>query len=321
MRGRQQGMSLMEILVAMAIGAILLLALAQFYSHARQAYTIQTEQARLQEGARLALTVIAREVRMAGYLACNTGGTVTATASSPPDAPTLSLAVRGFDNGAGWSAPAAVTRVTGTDVLRVIRAVAGQSLLATDMASTSANLSLTNNAGGFASKDRLIISDCQAADLFCASTVSGTTLSHTTGCNSAATLSRSYTAGAHVMAYTQSSFFIGINPSGRAALYQVAWSGEKLGNAQEWQEGVADLQLRFGLDTDANGEVDTEVVAASVMDWALVKRVRVSLLMEGVEPVLSGAQSLLLDGVTRNFSDRKLRQVYRAEIALRGRLP
>lgn len=321
MTARQQGMSLIEVLIAMAIGAVLLLALTQFYSHARQAYTMQSEQARLQENARLALTLIAREVRMAGYLGCATGGAVTVTATTPPDAPTTALAVRGFDNGAGWSAPTTVTRVAGTDVLRVIRAVAGQSLLATDMASTSASLSLTNNAASLASKDRVLISDCQAADLFCVSSVSGTTLSHTTTCNSADTLSRAYAAGSSVMPYTQTSFFVGINPSNRAALYQVAWTGEKLGSAQEWLEGVADLQLRFGLDTDANGEVDTEVASASVSDWTQVKRVRVSLLMEGVEPVLSGAQTLVLDGGTQTFSDRKLRQVYRAEIALRGRLP
>lgn len=316
----QQGMTLMELLVAMALGAVLLLTLTQFYSHARRAYTMQTEQARLQENARLALTLIGREVRMAGYLGCDPAVALTTTASSPPDSPGAAHALRGYEDGAGWTASKTVTRVAGSDVLRVIRAAPGRSLLAADMASTSAALSLTVNGEGLATNDRLIVSDCVAADLFCASAVSGLTVQHATACNSNAALSRAYPAGAQVMAYAQTQFFIGINPSGRAALYQVAWNGSSLGSAQEWVEGVADLQLRLGLDTNGDGEVDSEVAPAAVSQWEQVKRVRVSLLMEGAEPVLDAGQTLEIDGVARSFSDRKLRQVYRAEMALRNRL-
>ena len=323
-RGRQSGqhgMTLMELLVAMALGAILLLTLTQFYSHARRTYTMQSEQARLQENARLALTLISREVRMAGYLGCNAAVSVTTTASTPPDAPAAAFALRGYENGAGWTAPKGVTRVAGSDVLRVIRAVPGRSLLAADMASPSAALSLTVNAAALSANDRLIVSDCSGADLFCASSISALTVQHTTGCNSSAAFSRAYLAGAQVMAYAQTQFFIGINPSGRAALYQLAWNGSGMGSAQEWVEGVADLQLRLGLDTNADGEVDSEVVPSAVGDWSQVKRVRVSLLMEGAEPVLDAGQVLVVDGATRQFNDRKLRQVVRVEMALRNALP
>ncbi len=316
----QRGMTLMELLLAMALGAVLLLTLTQFYSHARRAYTMQTEQARLQENARLALTLLGREVRMAGYLGCDATVAVSATATAPPDLPSSALALRGYDDGVGWIAPKAVTRVAGSDVLRVIRTAPGRSLLAADMASTSAALSLAVNGEGLAANDRLIVSDCVGADLFCASGVSGLTIQHATSCNTSAALSRAYPTGAQVMAYVQNQFFIGINPSGRPALYQVAWNGSALGSAQEWVEGVADLQLRLGLDTNADGEVDSEVAPSAVGDWRQVKRVRVSLLMEGAEPILAAAQTLEVEGVARGFSDRKLRQVYRAEIALRNRL-
>ncbi len=316
----QRGMTLMELLLAMALGAVLLLTLTQFYSHARRTYTIQNEQARLQENARMALTLIGREVRMAGYLGCDASVTVATTAVAPPDLPTAAFALRGYENGAGWTAPKGVTRVAGSDVLRVIHAVPGRSFLAADMASPSATLSLTVNGESLAATDRLIVSDCLGADLFCASALSGLTIQHALSCNGSAALSRAYSTGAQVMAYAQTQFFIGINPSGRAALYQVAWNGNGLGSAQEWVEGVADLQLRLGLDTNMDGEVDSEVAPSAVGDWSQVKRVRVSLLMEGAVPVLDAGQTLEVDGVARNFSDRKLRQVVRAEIALRNRL-
>lgn len=316
----QRGMTLMELLVAMALGAVLLLTLTQFYSHARRAYTLQSEQARLQENARLALTLIGREVRMAGYLGCDAAVTVVTTATTSPDLPTAAFALRGYENGAGWTAPKGVTRVAGSDVLRVIRAVPGRSLLAADMASPDAALSLTVNGEGLESNDRLIVSNCLGADLFCASSISALTIQHASSCNSSAALSRAYSAGAQVMAYAQTQFFIGINPSGRAALYQVAWNGSGLGSAQEWVEGVADLQLRLGLDTNMDGEVDSEAAPSAVNDWSQVKRVRVSLLMEGAEAVLEAGQTLEVDGITHTFSDRKLRQVVRAEIALRNRV-
>lgn len=123
------------------------------------------------------------------------------------------------------------------------------------------------------------------------------------------------------MAYRQTLFFVGINPVGRPALYMQTWNGEKLGSAQEWVEGVEDLQVTLGIDSNLDGVVDEERPPASVSDWSRVRRVRVSLLLAGQQPILEGAQTLYMAGSPYTFTDRRVRRVYDVEVALRNRLP
>lgn len=61
------GMSLMELLIAMALGVILLLTVVTMFSSARQTYRLQGGLARVQEDGRVAMLLISEQVRLAGY--------------------------------------------------------------------------------------------------------------------------------------------------------------------------------------------------------------------------------------------------------------
>lgn len=67
-RRRQRGLTLVELMVSMAIGLILTVAIAQIFLGTRFTYATQDENARMQETARFALQLVERELRMAGYL-------------------------------------------------------------------------------------------------------------------------------------------------------------------------------------------------------------------------------------------------------------
>ena len=62
----QRGVSLVELMVAIGIGAFLLLGLVEIFSSARASYDLQQGLARLQEKTRFAENYIARNIRMAG---------------------------------------------------------------------------------------------------------------------------------------------------------------------------------------------------------------------------------------------------------------
>ncbi|UNK50596.1 PilW family protein [Lysobacter sp. S4-A87] len=64
------GLSLIELMIAMAIGVVLLLGLVQVMSASRAAYQLSTGVARTQENARFAVDFIQRDVRMAGHMGC-----------------------------------------------------------------------------------------------------------------------------------------------------------------------------------------------------------------------------------------------------------
>lgn len=66
----QQGLSLIELMVALAIAALLLLGLVQIFASTRVAYQTTDGLARVQENGRFAMDFLQRDVRMAGHMGC-----------------------------------------------------------------------------------------------------------------------------------------------------------------------------------------------------------------------------------------------------------
>lgn len=66
----ERGVTLIELLVALGIGALLVLGLVEVFSASRTAYQLSTGLARSQENGRFALDVLQRDVRMAGHVGC-----------------------------------------------------------------------------------------------------------------------------------------------------------------------------------------------------------------------------------------------------------
>jgi type IV pilus assembly protein PilW len=65
-----RGLSLIEILVALAIAALLLLGLSQLFIGSRLAYSVQEGMSRSQENARFVFSYLEDNLRMAGYYGC-----------------------------------------------------------------------------------------------------------------------------------------------------------------------------------------------------------------------------------------------------------
>jgi type IV pilus assembly protein PilW len=79
----QAGMTLIELLVAMALGTAVLAALASVYVAAKQAYRYQESAGRMTEDGSYALDTMAKQVRMAGFAGCM-GVTRVTVSGSPP---------------------------------------------------------------------------------------------------------------------------------------------------------------------------------------------------------------------------------------------
>lgn len=62
----QAGLSLVELMVAITLGLLVLLAIGSVYVGSRQTYRVQEDNARIQEAGRYALEVIGRNIRQAG---------------------------------------------------------------------------------------------------------------------------------------------------------------------------------------------------------------------------------------------------------------
>ena len=67
---KQQGMTLIEILIALVLGLFLLAGIFQIFLSSKQSYRMQENMSRMQENGRFAMEFISRDVRMADYRAC-----------------------------------------------------------------------------------------------------------------------------------------------------------------------------------------------------------------------------------------------------------
>lgn len=67
-RRRQQGLSLIELMVAVVLGLILMVGIIQVFISSKQTYSNNEAKARMQENGRFALDFISRSARLAGYV-------------------------------------------------------------------------------------------------------------------------------------------------------------------------------------------------------------------------------------------------------------
>jgi prepilin-type N-terminal cleavage/methylation domain-containing protein len=66
----QRGVTLIELLVAVAIGLVILAAIGYVYLTGTQGYRVQDAQSRVQEDARFTIDTLSNDIKMAGYFGC-----------------------------------------------------------------------------------------------------------------------------------------------------------------------------------------------------------------------------------------------------------
>lgn len=326
-RPNQWGLSLIELMVAMTLGFIVVAAVGTVYLSSRQAFRMGDSMSRMQENARLAMETVARDVRMAGYVGCGNlqNATVNTIANAPVPAISPSTAITGLDSGASTAnfMGTTITRPAG-DTISVMGAFGGGVGLVGNLAPSNANVQINGNPYGFAVDDVLVVTNCTNADIFRATSVSGSTgtvtMAHGNSTNTGNRIG-TYGSDAFVMKMEQYTYFIGINPALKRALYRTSLTE----GTMELVEDVWDMQITYGRDTNADGAADTYSDATTVTvgaNWAQVVSARINLLLASPEDnVVPSQQTYNFDGAAVPAGDRRLYQVLTSTIAVRNRAP
>lgn len=330
---QSSGFGLVELMIAMTIGLILLGGIGYVFLGSQLTFRTQDDFSRIQENVRYALETVGVDVRMAGYAGCvnlaaiNTASPISVgvIANNPP-AVDIGDALRGYV-GATWAAPGAApaTWVADTGVLHIIRASEAGVTLTGNLTPTNANVQITGNPYNFAVGEALLVSNCETADLFRATTISSSggtvTIPHSNAMNTANFTVNQYQNGAEVFRVVSTTYFIATNPAGNPALYRRPEGGD----AEELVENVEDIVMRFGIDNNNDFIVDSYAEAGDVTNWRQVLTARVSMVFRGnSDNVATQSQSsYVVEYATVNLpaSDRRLRQVVTATYGLRNRLP
>ena len=342
----QTGMTLIEIMIALLIGAFLLGGVLQIFSGSQQTYRMQENLSRLQENGRFALDFLADDLRMAGFIGCNSQAVLTNTLNTPTSfLYHFNNPVDGFEatSATAWT-PAINAAITsplgGSDVVTLRRADDTQSFtviaqasgtdgLTLDATATTTNLKSAGflNSAGANNCAIAVVADCSAVAVFQVSAIAGSVLSHTTGgsCspgNSTNDLGNIYKNG-QVYPINTISYYVRTGTGGSPSLYRKIGSND----AQELVEGIEQIQVLYGEDTNADGTPNYYVKANNVADMSKVVSIRISLLAATLDDNLTvQPMPYTYNGVTITtistpaVTDRKIRRVFTATIALRNRL-
>jgi type IV pilus assembly protein PilW len=360
---RQLGMTLVELLVALVLGLFLVGGIVQVFVGNRVAFSFNEGLSRIQENARFSLEHIAYSTRMAGHSGCLSNVAIFNNLGTPtPFRDDIANGIQGHNaNGTGvgeafvaaaidpaasgdvnaWSPalPAVLNNrvIPGSDVL-IVRSVDGEThnLITPFTSSTQVFIAGPHD---FVSGETLVVTDCQKASIFqltgSASIGAGFSLSHSgaggfSPGNATATwpAEQDYGLGAEVARHRTYAFYVGRSANNRPSLFQLrlqALDGSTAGfAAEELVEGVDTMQVRYGVDTDNDGDIDNLVSADAVANWTRVLSVELTLLVRAADEYGQETDTVVYNLAAMQFDpvdDRRFREVFSTTVGVRNRLP
>tara|TARA_R110000823_G_scaffold147571_1_gene278056 strand:+ start:884 stop:2158 length:1275 start_codon:yes stop_codon:yes gene_type:complete len=245
----QSGLSLVELMIALALSVTLILGIFTVYMDSSQTTRVGESLARVQESGRIGLEIMSQEVRMAGYQGCSDNYTVPirVIASNPPTPLTPASgedSVYLYNSGLmGWQVTAATQTswdtgtdfedlgiieddaLPGSDVLMVQRARRlSAAIESAGMTSATGLIPITDPDGlfgssaAFSSGSLLMIASCEFADIFrMTNNPSGAnkSLAHASTANSSNRLSAAYTGDEDAEIYSLESTVFFVADTGR----------------------------------------------------------------------------------------------------------
>lgn len=337
-----RGFSLVELMVAIALSLLLLTGVVAIFSSSRVSYESTEQLSRVQETGRFALEAISRQIRSSGFAGCARQPSYISTAlrnSSALQWNFLGGAVRGYNaSGANTWTPAidasVISPVSGSDVLAIRgpRMDAEPAQVSAAMATPQAPLVVTNG-GSIAVGDVVMAYSCEAQSFFHVTGMNGglqhaVSSSGTGPSNEFDTTNYPFRLNAEVVPvetvvyYVRASTGAGTTlPAGTNSL----WRSRGLLPAEELVQGVEQMQVEYGLDTNGDRVIDGVYQAATATtNWQQVIAVRIALLVRsidqyGTDPDLRNYQ--LLSATTVNApGDRRTREVFTATVSIRNRV-
>ena len=330
---KQTGISLVEILVALVISLFLLGGIVQVYVGNKVTFKFTNALAEVQENGRFALDLMSQDLRLANQWGC--------VAFNPADTTNINDTLNGTHPGYDAdfhdflspfvTLPGAIAGtnnagLNGSDSLVVRGGKPGQTNVEGPFTAATANTLNVNPIGSITGGDIILVARCGQNDLLNAPdadilSVSSVDTSNPvqTVINVAANKSQQFENDAMVIELQTVTYTIGnaASGNGETALFRQEFNAP----AQELVEGVQDIQILYGIDSDNDQFPNQYVTSDNVPNFNAVVSLRVMLLIHSIDDFVTEApQTYIFNGVQTTPADRRLRQVFTTTIALRNRI-
>tara|TARA_R110000868_G_scaffold159_3_gene1743 strand:+ start:128835 stop:129956 length:1122 start_codon:yes stop_codon:yes gene_type:complete len=356
----QQGLSLIELLVSMAIALVIFAGVIEVMLDNKSKFLLSDQLSIIQENARFTVEEIGYDLRMAGYKGCSGSANVAnALNGSTGSGLYNGFGVEGWDSSEGSAAFPAEFRgglwtfndanKTDPDAFTIKRAGGESNLSVTDHTAPSAVIDVAGSHGLGAGRIMVTATpDCSQVAIFQFTGNNPIQVGHNTGNsvspgNCSGQLFGSYDCtapptnppasngklpnGSQVMEFVANSFYIGQSsidptiPSLYKEEFNDAAGGTFTTSAVELVVGVENMQVLYGVDTDADGQANRYVTANAITGvapllWSGVVSARVSLLFRSLNNVWGSDTTFSFEG--EDYTDRFARQRVTTTIQLRN---
>lgn len=186
-----RGFTLVELMIALALGLIISAAALTLFTTSRQTYVASESLGRVQENGRMAFELMARDVREAAGNACGDMRQLTLAnvLKNPAAAWHLDWAggIRGYDGDEAFPGSpfgtAARDRAAGTDAIELKSAVSSGITIVPDLSATSAEVKVNTTSHGLTTGDIVMACDPAHSAIFqvTAANASNVTIGHNAG--------------------------------------------------------------------------------------------------------------------------------------------
>ena len=332
----QRGFTLIELMISLVIGLLLSAAIVKIYADTSQIYRFQGAVSEVQENGRFASAFLRRTARLAGNFGCDASKPISSSTLSVAEATRLefhSIAsplpqpaqpIGGVDGGG-----------TNSDELILRGSTGGGVRLVANPGGPAADLTVESDSGitVVAGQDTFgVISDCNRTEIFKINSVRNAAAGDTIDFDG--TLGATYTTekGARVQEIESIRYCIGPATAWTAAndlqalkLLRNPRAGQTCArDGEELVEGIDNLQVRYGIDTNNDGFANRYITApaAGSTDWANVKTLRVELVARSLANGITRAPvPYTLEGnvITPAADDLHLYKVMTSTITLRNK--
>lgn len=344
---KQKGLSLVELMIALLLSSILMVGAVQVFIGSKTSFTFNEEMTWMQEGSRFGLEFLTRDARMAGYYGCgsqtvaNTLNPVSGTGSWQYN---FEQAIVGYDGDdpdfpADFPTAPQPTLATGalpkSDVVTILRGAAEDEALTVTGHNVNSAVITVNKAHGYSAGRILVISDCDHAAIFQTTGNNPNKLGHNKGgsvspgnctkglglpvvCTANGTAYK-YEGDAFVMEVLSHAYYVDTAPNNVPSLYREEVSGGVDSDTEELTQGIENIQVVFGIDTNDDKLANRYVSALDVTDWSTVVSVRFHILARSLTQISSEAVSFRFVNNTYTPKDRFLRKEFISTVKIRNR--
>jgi len=267
-----RGFSLIELMVALSISLVLMLGVTNIMISTKRSYNVQNDMGLLLENGRFAIEIINNDLRMAGFFGC----------SGQTPAGVISLA--GSDNNGANDSDVILTSFVDANqnAFSVVHAPP-TALNASPLQQGQANFTVTTR-GELYVGDTVIASDCGSSTNYTVNALDDTTVTLNSGLDKTYDNNNGQSYGAQLRRLVTHRYFIASSTNGFSLFRDNNPIDDPLdtSNAEELVDGVENMQIRYGEDTNGDGVIDQYFNSDNVTDMQNVLATRITLLLNTI---------------------------------------